>query len=55
MFDIWILLSGFGIMFAFLSWCQESSLLPKDMAWKKGMLALVTGVILYLLFMPFLR
>ncbi len=55
MFDIWILLSAFGIMFAILSWCQESSLLPKNMRWKKGALALAIGVVLYLLFVPFLR
>jgi len=55
MFDIWILLSGFGIMFAILSWGQESGILPKDLTWQKGALAVALGTMLYLLFIPFLR
>ncbi len=55
MFDIWILMSGFGIMFAVLSFCQESSLLPKTWTWQKGTLAMALGTMLYFLFIPFLR
>lgn len=55
MFDVWILLSGFGIMFAILSWCQECGILPKDLTWQKGALAVALGTMLYLLFIPFLR
>jgi len=44
---IWMYLSAFGIMFAILSWCQESELLPKDIGSGKGFLALLTGTLLY--------
>ena len=45
--DIWLQLSGFGIMFAILSWLQEASLLSKELSGYKGLIALVTGLILY--------
>jgi hypothetical protein len=40
-------LSAFGIMFAILSWCQESGLLSKDIGYGKGFLALISGTVLY--------
>jgi len=43
----WLYLSAFGIMFAILSWCQESGLLSKDIGFVKGFLALITGTLLY--------
>ena len=45
---IWLLLSSFGIMFAILSWVQEGGFLPDEMGWGKGLLAIVSGVILYI-------
>ncbi len=44
---IWLYLSGFGIMFATLSWCQESGVLPVDLGFYKGLGAAVTGYLLY--------
>jgi len=44
---IWLYLSAFGIMFAILSWCQESNLFPRDIGSGKGIMALITGTILY--------
>tara|TARA_B100000809_G_C14701510_1_gene374338 strand:+ start:69 stop:236 length:168 start_codon:yes stop_codon:yes gene_type:complete len=44
---IWLYLSSFGIMFAVLSWCQESGLLSKDIGFGKGLMALITGTIIY--------
>jgi len=44
---IWLYLSAFGIMFAILSWYQESNLLSKDLGAGKGFLALIIGTILY--------
>ena len=46
---IWLLLSSFGIMFAVLSWTQEGGLLPANLGWGKGFLAVISGVILYTL------
>ena len=46
---IWLLLSAFGIMFAVLSWAQESNILPTSEViggWK-GVLAVLTGIPLY--------
>ena len=46
---IWLLLSSFGIMFAILSWLQESNLID-DMFFigpRKGFAALILGLILY--------
>ncbi len=48
--EIWLLISGFGIMFAVLSWLQESSVLSNELGWLKGIYAVITGVILYLSF-----
>ena len=51
--EIWLLISGFGIMFAVLSWLQESYILPTTLLglnWLKGVIALITGFILYLSF-----
>ena len=42
----WLILSGFGIMFAVLSWGQESELLSFIQE-EKGVYALITGLILY--------
>ena len=44
---IWLFLSSFGIMFAILSWVQESGILKMEFGPKKGLLALVLGTILY--------
>jgi len=50
--EIWLLLSGFGIMFAILSWLQESNLLPSvnSLGAEKGLYALISGFILYIYF-----
>ncbi len=45
--EIWLFISGFGIMFAILSWLQESSILSKDLAWTKGFYAAISGFFLY--------
>ena len=47
--ELWLLLSGFAIMFALLSWLQDSGILFSELGTNKGILALVTGSILYLL------
>ena len=47
--ELWLLLSGFGIMFAILSWLQDSDLLFLEPSPTKGIVALVTGSIIYLL------
>jgi len=44
---IWLYLSAFGIMFAILSWCQESNLISKEIGPGKGLLALIAGTVLY--------
>jgi len=46
---IWLLLSAFGIMFAVLSWAQESCLIPSSdiLGGFKGVLAILTGIPLY--------
>ena len=44
---IWLILSSFGIMFAVLSWMQESDLISDEMGPWKGFLALLTGFVLY--------
>ena len=48
--EIWLFISGFGIMFAVLSWIQESQLLLLDTGSLKGFIAVITGFILYLIF-----
>tara|TARA_B100000214_G_scaffold330835_1_gene271485 strand:+ start:688 stop:969 length:282 start_codon:yes stop_codon:yes gene_type:complete len=47
--EFWLFISAFGIMFAVLSWMQESELLPdtETMGPWKGVLAVGTGAILY--------
>jgi len=47
--NIWLLLSAFGIMFAILSWAQESNILPSSevIGGFKGVLAVLTGMPLY--------
>ena len=46
---IWLVASAFGIMFAVLSWLQESGLLPPadELGFWKGPLAVLTGLVLY--------
>ena len=49
--EFWLFISAFGIMFAFLSWLQESEIIPevdKLGVWK-GFFALITGAILYVI------
>ena len=48
--EIWLLISGFGIMFAVLSWLQEASIMSNDLGWKKGLYALISGFLLFLVF-----
>ena len=48
--EIWLFISGFGIMFAVLSWIQESQLLLLETGSLKGFIAVISGFILYLLF-----
>ena len=50
--EIWLLLSGFGIMFAVLSWLQEIQVIPgvHEIGGNKGLYALASGLILYLVF-----
>ncbi len=48
--EIWLFISAFGIMFAILSWLQESSILSSELGWLKGLFALLTGLFLYLIF-----
>ena len=45
----WLLLSSFGIMFAILSWFQESQFLSNDLGFYKGLFALILGIILFFL------
>ena len=49
--EIWLFISGFGIMFAVLSWLQESQILILELGPKKGFLAVVTGFLLYISFL----
>ena len=48
--EIWLFISGFGIMFAVLSWIQESQLLLLETGSLKGFIAVITGFLLYLIF-----
>ncbi len=47
--NIWLQLSGFGIMFAILSWLQEAKLIPdaEVLGAYKGVIAIGTGLMLY--------
>ena len=46
---VWLIASAFGIMFAVLSWMQESGVLPpaNELGAGKGLLAVLTGLALY--------
>tara|TARA_B100000902_G_scaffold208214_1_gene198236 strand:- start:5075 stop:5254 length:180 start_codon:yes stop_codon:yes gene_type:complete len=44
---IWLVLSAFGIMFAILSWIQESFQITIDYQYIKGFIALIIGIIVY--------
>lgn len=46
---VWLFISSFGIMFAFLSWMQEAGVLSDSGGWWKGALALAAGLLLYFL------
>ncbi len=46
---IWIFISAYGIVFAFLSWFHEAVLAGDAILWK-GPLALLLGFILYSIF-----
>jgi len=48
--EIWLFISAFGIMFAVFSWLQEASVISTDLGGIKGLYALASGVILYLIF-----
>ena len=50
--EIWLFISAFGIMFAFLSWLQEAQIIPdaKTLGALKGFIALITGFLLYFFF-----
>ncbi len=47
--NIWLILSAFGIMFAVLSWIQDSNIINPNILYgsNKGWVALVTGSLLY--------
>ncbi len=46
---VWLIASAFGIMFAVLSWMQESGILPPadELGAWKGLFAVFTGLVLY--------
>ena len=46
---IWMFISAFGIVFAFLSWFHEALLAGDSILWK-GPLALILGLALYWFF-----
>jgi len=50
--EIWLFLSSFGIMFAIISWIQESNIIPETITLGplKGWIALLFGIILYIIF-----
>ena len=50
--EIWLFISAFGIMFAILSWLQESQIIPDviTLGALKGVFAIITGFLLYLFF-----
>lgn len=51
---IWLYLSSFGIMFAVLSWMQESGIFSTDIGALKGVAALVSGTTLYFIIPRFI-
>ena len=38
--EIWLLISGFGIMFAVFSWLQESDIISRDLSYLKRYLCI---------------
>jgi len=50
--EIWLFISAFGIMFAILSWLQEAQIIPdtNTLGALKGIIAIITGFLLYLFF-----
>ena len=50
--EVWLFISAFGIMFAVLSWMQESNLINNvvELGSLKGFSALITGFVLYICF-----
>ena len=50
--EIWKILSSFGIMFAVLSWMQESNIIPnvESLGYNKGLYAIISGLLLYSIF-----
>ena len=50
--EIWLLISGFGIMFAVFSWLQEAQIIgsTQEIGYLKGFYALISGFFLYVLF-----
>ena len=50
--EIWLLISGFGIMFAVFSWLQEAKIIgsSEEIGYLKGVYALISGLFLYVLF-----
>ena len=50
--EIWLFISAFGIMFAVLSWLQESQIIPdsNSLGALKGYVAFFTGLLLYIAF-----
>ena len=43
----WLLLLSFGIMFAIISWFQESNIISDNLGFYKGLIALILGIILF--------
>ena len=50
--NIWLFISSFGIMFAVLSWMQESNMLANSdqIGYLKGLYAIISGFVLFILF-----
>ena len=50
--NIWLFISSFGIMFAVLSWMQESNILASSdqIGYLKGLYAIISGFVLFILF-----
>jgi len=46
---VWLYISSFGVMFAVLSWFQESGVLAPvtQLEWEKGLMAAVLGIPVY--------
>ena len=50
--EIWLFISAFGIMFAVLSWMQESQIIPDSntLGAIKGFISFLSGLLLYFVF-----